>query len=244
MHSRFALRYAVWANCVGILGVQGTNKMCPHDYHSSSQDEDWTKFGSKCYRDATAEWGPRFWEFCSITCRDLYCDDGYCVTARLVTVESPEEQSFLEKQFPSDPSCCGPASSGKSCCKWIGLGWISEDRKSHGVSPASANEAGGSWAWQSGKISTYRNWAAGEPQRNEGCAVLGHASDSQQSSGWVAKACQQEDPQNKHGCLCEISLEPVSTTTTTVHTETVSFAKRSWCSGVIVFMFAFCGLRV
>jgi hypothetical protein len=200
---------AVYTTCMLALGTQGLNFTCPKDYHSSSLDPDWVKFGSKCYRDATGEWSTRPWKFCGTTCRDLYCDDGYCGTAALVTVESAEEEEFLETQFPSNPSCCGEGSQEEtSCCKWIGLGFVSADSKQYPI-PAGASEAGASWIWQSGRVSQYRNWAAGEPKQNAGCAVLGRASD-----GWQTESCFQEEDASRHRCICEISFEPTPSPTT------------------------------
>ena len=78
---------------------------CPEGWSASA-----AKGSSSCYQIAPKPAGQ---EACQNECRSL--SEG----ASLVCIRSIEEQLFLAKQFPSQPSCCGW--KDVSCCRWIGL---------------------------------------------------------------------------------------------------------------------------
>ena len=121
---------------------------CPSDYHAQGDhDPDWisspagASWGFKCYRDATAMWGEKPWQFCFEVCQNgLYCGSSYCGASNLVTVMSTEEEEWIAANFASgsDHPTTGDI--------WLGYGYVTPESVGHYMqTPADAGE--GVWLW-------------------------------------------------------------------------------------------------
>jgi cysteine-rich repeat protein len=128
-------------------------------------------------------------------------DEAVTESGHLVTVDDQAEHDWIEEKFPrpSDPAsplwigyyqdcggagcteCCAACDSGDTLCT---------------NNPC---EPGSCWAWISGELSAYENWAVAHPNNGQGaggpsedCGEMYHTS--QATDAWTDRDCESSQP--------------------------------------------------